>query len=375
MRTVEVLRSMGRLDDSAVAELTVAKLPNDWKWGVFCGLEEVLRLFEGKNVDIWGLPEGTLFRSRTQSGVKSPLLTISGPYSQYCIYETPMLGFLCHSSGVSTMAARCKRAARGRSVMAFGIRRMHPSISPMLDRSSYIGGCDGVSSIMGAESIGQRPDGTMPHALVIMMDGSRNAFKAFDEIVDPSVPRIALIDTYTDEKTDAIEALNAIKDLFAVRLDTPGSRRGSFPELIREVRWELDIRGGKKVKIVASGGLDDITIPELLSAGADGFGVGTSISNAPTVDFALDIVEKDGRPVAKRGKFGGRKYLHRCPECLNFEVSTDEDDIPSCVHCGTEMSLAETKLMSGGKRSVPERSPNEIRSKVLEQVDRLKEFD
>ena len=44
-------------------------------------------------------------------------------------------------------------------------------------------------------------------------------------------------------------ACETIKDLFAVRLDTPGSRRGNFPDIIREVRWEMDSRGYQNVKI------------------------------------------------------------------------------------------------------------------------------
>ncbi|NLT38385.1 MAG: nicotinate phosphoribosyltransferase [Methanomassiliicoccus sp.] len=370
-RTMEVLQAKSMMDTQALGEMTVAKLPRDWQWGVLCGLEEALRLLEGKNVDVWGFTEGTVFPSRTQSGVKLPILTMEGPYAQFCIYETPMLGFICHSTGVATMAARCRKAAGERPMIAFGIRRTHPAICPMLDRSSYIGGCDGVSSLLGAETIGRSPDGTMPHALIIMMGDSITAFKAFDEVIDPGVPRIVLVDTYSDEKTEAIAACEAIKDLSGVRLDTPGSRRGSFTELIREVRWELDIRGYKDVDIFVSGGLDEKVLPELARAGADGFGVGTSISNAPTVDFALDIVEKEGRPVAKRGKFGGRKHVYRCRDCLSFEVTHDPQEVPRCAKCGQEMVPAATKLMEKGRRLVPDRTPQEIRDEVLEQLGRV----
>src|SRR3989442_10958166 len=122
------------------------------------------------------------------------------------------------------------------------------------------------------------------------------------------VPRIALVDTYCDEKTEAVMAAEALgKALYGVRLDTPSSRRGNFPEIIKEVRWELDSRGFKNVKIFVSGGLDDGSVRALSATGADGFGVGTSVSNAPSVDFAMDIVEKEGKSVAKRGKLGGRK--------------------------------------------------------------------
>ena len=372
VRTMEILKTKGMLGERALAEFTVGGLPRSWPWGVLCGVEEVLRLFEGRDVTISGLPEGTVFKPRSFSGLRVPVMTIEGPYSEYCIYETPALGFLCHSSGVATMSARARIASKDRALLSFGVRRMHPSISPMLDRSAYIGGCDSVSSLLGAELIGAQASGTMPHALVVMFGDQRLAFKAFDEVVDPTVPRVALVDTYSDEKAEAIMAAEAMKDLYAVRLDTPASRRGSMPDLIREVRWELDVRGFDKVKIFVSGGLDDRSIPELLAAGADGFGVGTSICNAPTIDFALDIVEKDGKPVAKRGKLGGRKFAYRCEECLEWEVLPAKRSSLSCPACGSRMELAERELMVRGERMSDERSPKDIRAKVLEQIVRLR---
>jgi nicotinate phosphoribosyltransferase len=166
-------------------------------------------------------------------------------------------------------------------------------------------------------------------------------------------------------------ACESIKKLWGVRLDTPGSRKGSFPELIREVRWEMDIRGYKHVKIIVSGGIDEKVIPSLVAAGADGFGVGTSISNARTIDFAMDIVEKDGRPVAKRGKYGGRKYLFRCDHCLEYEVTTSKEDIPKCPRCQNEMRLAEIPIILDGKRVYEEKSPKEIRAYVLKQLENV----
>ncbi|HPP45269.1 MAG TPA: nicotinate phosphoribosyltransferase, partial [Methanomassiliicoccaceae archaeon] len=265
-RTLEILKAKGLMDIRTAAEITVSRLPRDWKWGVYCGLEEVLRLLEGKDIDVWGLPEGTLFPARTQSGIKLPLMTIEGAYSQYCLHETPLLGMLSHSSGVATMAARCRVAAGDLPIFSFGVRRAHPAIAPMVDRSSFIGGCDGVSSILGAEMLGRPANGTMPHALIIMIGDSVEAFKAFDEVMGPEVPRIVLADTFSDEKTEAIAAADAI-DLYGVRLDTPGSRRGDFCDIVREVRWELDVRGHKDVKLILSGGLNEVTIPPLVRAG------------------------------------------------------------------------------------------------------------
>ena len=100
------------------------------------------------------------------------------------------------------------------------------------------------------------------------------------------------------------------KDLYAVRLDTPSSRRGDFYRILEEVRWELDLRGFEHVKILASGGIDEYEILQLNPL-VDAYGVGTSIANAPVLNFALDIMEIEGRPMAKRGKRSGAKHVLR----------------------------------------------------------------
>ncbi|MFP4197204.1 MAG: nicotinate phosphoribosyltransferase [Methanomassiliicoccales archaeon] len=370
-RTLEILRARGMTEHRAVAEYTTGSLPEDWPWAIFCGLEETLTLLEGKDVNLWGLPEGTLFRPRDMRGYRLPVMTIEGPYFEYCVFETPTLGFICHSSGVATMAARCRKAAQDRSVIAFGIRRMNPFLTPSLDRASFIGGCDGVSSILGAETIGEEPRGTMPHALMIMHGDEAEAFRAFDEVIDPEVPRVALVDTYSDEKFASLIACENVEDLYGVRLDTPGSRKGSFPELIREVRWEMDVRGYGHVKILVSGGLDEHDIFDLQGVPVDGFGVGTSITNAPTVDFAMDIVEREGRPVAKRGKLGGRKEVYRCPRCMECMVVPHGSEIPECPHCKGGTQPLYRKLLDRGERVEEPLPPRELREKVLDQLSQV----
>ena len=309
VRTKEILEREN-IRKKVVAEFTTQS--QRYSWNLFTGLDEVMELLKGLPINVWAMPEGTIFPSKDLNGIPIPVMVIEGVYSDFAIYETPVLGLICESSGIATKAARIKKVAGSRTVLSFGIRRMHPAIAPMIDRSAYIGGCDGVSSIIGAETIGKDPTGTIPHAFIINIGSGADAVKAFDKYVDPRVPRIALVDTYGDEKLEAVQAAEALKDkLYGVRLDTPRSRRGSFADIVREVKWELKIRGFKHVKVIVSGGLDEYTIPELIEAGADSFGVGTSVSNANTIDFAMDIVEMEGKPVAKRGKYGGRKKVYR----------------------------------------------------------------
>ncbi|MDR2866443.1 MAG: nicotinate phosphoribosyltransferase [Methanomassiliicoccaceae archaeon] len=370
-RTRKILNSSGS-DGDVWAEFTLGSIPNKWPWAVLCGTEELLRLMEGMNVDIFGVPEGTIFRSRSPKGIRVPLMNIHGRYTEFGEMETAMLGVLCHPSGVATAAARVRCAAKDKKVMAFGNRRMHPAISGVLDRSAYIGGCDDVASKMGADIIGREAAGTVPHALMLMMGSDEAAFRAFDEIIEKSVPRIMLIDTFSDEREASINACKMIKDLKGVRLDTPSSRRGSLKEIIQEVRWELDSKGYRSVDIIASGGLDENSIRELMGSGVSGFGVGTSISNAPTLDISMDLVCKDGSSISKKGKFGGRKYTYRCPTCLSMDVSLSDKADMMCS-CGTVMELIEVPLMRAGKR-MHRRAPAEIREYVMAQLKQLGEL-
>jgi nicotinate phosphoribosyltransferase len=177
-----------------------------------------------------------------------------------------------------------------------------------------------VSVVKNAELIGEEPSGTMPHALILIMGDTVEATKAFDEVIHPKVKRVSLIDTFNDEKIEAIRVAEALgKKLFGIRLDTPSSRRGDFTKIIEEIRWELNLRGFGHVQIYVSGGLDEKRILALNPV-VDAYGVGTSITNARVIDFAMDIVEIDGKPLAKRGKMSGAKSVFRCTKCFQDKM-------------------------------------------------------
>jgi nicotinate phosphoribosyltransferase len=366
-RTKRILEASGLSGMKVCAEISGGSLPRGWEWAVFCGLEEVRRLTEGLPISISAVPEGTIFRTRTADSVRVPLMNIFGSYTDFGVMETAILGMLCQPSGIATAAARTKIAAKDKTVLAFGNRRMHPAISGVLDRSSYVGGCDAVSSKIGGDIVGEEPVGTVPHTLMLLMGSNEAAFRAFDKVIEKDVPRIMLIDTFSDERAAALEACNIIKELKGVRLDTPGSRRGNFKELINEVRWELDMHGYKDVDIIVSGGLDETSIAKIVDTSVSGFGVGTSISNSPTLDLSMDIVEKDGQPISKRGKFGGRKFVYRCPHCFEMGVSLKQDSRIPC-RCGCDMEMIEVEVLRDGKRVGKERTPSEIRDHVLKQL-------
>ncbi len=371
-RTKEILEKEGLSDIHVTAEITTGSLPKNWEYGILAGVEEAAHLLEGLNIRVRSFPEGTLFRPVDSSGVREPVMVIEGRYLDFCLYETPLLGLLCQSSGIATMASRVRKAAGAKTVFSFGIRRAHPALAPMIDRACFIGGFDAVSSMIGAKLLGKSPTGTMPHSLIIAIGDQVRAWKSFDKYMPKEVPRIALVDTYCDEKTEAIMAAEALgKSLYGVRLDTPSSRRGNFPEIIREVRWELDSRGFKDVKIFVSGGLDDESVGVLSASGADGFGVGTSVSNAPSIDFAMDIVEAGGKFVAKRGKLGGKKEVWRCDKCLLDHVLLEDVPSPSCSNCRGKTRPLLVRLLESGRPTGPLPTSDKIREHVIHQLGKL----
>ncbi|MCD6133048.1 MAG: nicotinate phosphoribosyltransferase [Deltaproteobacteria bacterium] len=363
-RAVEVIKKKN-VDKWVKAEFRAKGLPRNYKWAVLGGVEETLTLLEGKNVNVRILDEGTFFKAY------DPVMEIEGMYTDFSVYETALLGFLCEASGITTKSARIRKIADKKTVLSFGARRMHPAIAPMIERAAYIGGCDGFSVTLAGEKMGKRASGTMPHALILVFGDTVEAVKAFDEVIEEGVPRIALIDTYNDEKFEALRVAEALKErLDGVRLDTPSSRRGSMREILKEVRWELDLRGYDYVKLYVSGGLNEEEIKDVMEY-ADGFGVGTSISNAPTIDFSMDIMEIEGEPVAKKGKKSGSKSLLRCNRCFNSKVVPFSEKTETCS-CGGVMEDILKPAIRGGKLLKAHPPVDEIRNYVLEQ---LKHYD
>lgn len=350
-RTMEVLRARGRERTQVHVEVAYKSADPD-EWFVVAGLNEVAHLLDSVEVEARAVPEGTICRPY------EPVMTLTGPYGAFAEQETAILGFLCQASGVATGAARCRMAAGDRPVISFGARRMHPAITPMIERAAFLGGCDSVAVELAARRLGIPATGTLPHALVLLLGSTAEAARAFDEVADPDVPRTILVDTFDDEKFGALIAANAIPDsIYGVRLDTPGNRRGDFRSLMEEVRWELDRAGFGHVKIFASGGLDADDILHLNPV-CDAYGIGGSIAAAPMVDYSLDIVEVDGEPRAKRGKQSGRKQFVELEDGTR-RVIPAETESPK----GSQDMLRPLRELHAGPSDV-----GALREHVLEQL-------
>ncbi|HHY13781.1 MAG TPA: nicotinate phosphoribosyltransferase [Thermoanaerobacterales bacterium] len=294
VKTVEILDYLNIVEKDVTAEVFSRNS------GVLAGTDEVLNLLEDKDIEVWGLKEGEQFEPY------DVVLRIKGPYREFAIYETPIMGILASSSGWATASKECRKAAQDKKFICFGARHIHPAVAPVMERAAVIGGADGASCILGAKLLGLEPSGTVPHAAFLIAGDTLTLSKAYDEIMPPDSPRIMLVDTFKDEVEETLRVAELLKErLDGIRLDTPSERGGVTPHLVREVRMFLDMKGHNHVQILVSGGITPERITLLREAGADVFGVGSYISGASPIDMTLDIKEIDGKPVAKRGRIPG----------------------------------------------------------------------
>jgi nicotinate phosphoribosyltransferase len=162
--------------------------------------------------------------------------------------------------------------------------------------------------------------------------------------------------------------------LLGVRLDS-----GDLLALSREVRRILDEAGLPEVRILASGGLDEYRIEELVQAGApiDAFGVGTRMGVSedwPWLDMAYKLVAYEGRPARKlspgKASLPGPKQVFRF---YDGEGKMKEDILAlreERIEGG--MPLLE-KVMEGGRLLRPHPALAELRERFQEAFGRLPE--
>lgn len=242
--------------------------------------------------DVHAVPEGTpVFPNE-------PLLQVEAPLPEAQLVETFVMNQVHFQTLAASKAARVVRAAQGRTVVDFGLRRMHGIDAGLKGaRAFYVAGVDATSNVLAGKLYGIPLAGTMAHSFVQAFDDEREAFRAFARSFPGS---ILLVDTY-----DTLEGVRRVIELVraagdaqlvrGIRLDS-----GDLGALAREARALLDAAGLARVEIFASGGLDEHAIAELVTARApiDGFGVGTHMGvseDAPSLDMAYKLSSYAGR--------------------------------------------------------------------------------
>lgn len=385
---------------TAVFELFVRKLPRSRGFLVAAGLEQTLDFLESLHVteeeiellratgrfgsrffeelprmrfsgDVFAMPEGTI------AFQNEPLVRVVAPITEAQLVEARLINLMHVQTVIASKAARCVLVSGGKSLVDFGLRRAHGAEAGMLAaRATYLAGFSGTSTVLAGLRWNIPLFGTMAHSFVQAHDREIDAFRRFAE----ATPKGAslLIDTY-DTVEGARKVVTVAHELRAQGIRVHGVRldSGNLGELAFQVRRVLDEAGLHDVAIVASGGLDEHGLRELVESGApiDHFGVGTLVdtaADAPYLDCAYKLEEYEGRPRRKRsaGKatWPGRKQVSR-----RFEGGTMACDL---VHLEGEPAEGEPLLvpvMRGGKRVGPREPLSVIRERTLRGLGQLPE--
>ena len=268
----------------------------------------------GPSGEVWAVEDGTVVLA------DEPILEMTAPLPVAQILETAIINVVQFPTLVATKAARIALAAAGRPVVDFGFRRaqgLETGVEAAF--AAHVGGGFATSNLEAGRRYGIPVVGTMAHSFVQAHPTELDAFRSF--ALDYPDDTVLLVDTF-----DVIEGVrNAIT--VAEEMGARGARlrgiridSGDLAMLCSTARRMLDDAGLHEVQIVASGGLDETRIAELVDAAVpvDAFGVGTDLvvsADRPAVDIAYKLVSYDGRGVAKlsagKATFPGAKQVFR----------------------------------------------------------------
>jgi nicotinate phosphoribosyltransferase len=389
--------------EPATFDLFIRRLPPGRSYFLFVGLEQVLSYLESirftdehiaflrgegfeekflaylRNFkftgEVWAVPEGSVVFPN------EPLIRVTAPIIEAQLVETFLLNTINLQTMIATKASRVVHAAKGRSVIEFGLRREHGVDAGMkVARSSYIAGCQGTSNVLAGLAYGIPVFGTMAHSFIMSYEKEIDAFRAFAKTF-PTKSTL-LIDTY-DDIAGAEKAVVVAKELEkrgfklgGVRLDS-----GDLAETSIKVRTLLDQKDLGYAKIFASGDLDEYKIAELLSKEAkiDAFGVGTKMGTSADYPY-IDVIYKLCETRNKKGEFDpimklskdkntlpGRKQVYRLKDDEGYLIK-DTIALASEKPMGEPLLL---KVMEKGKVIDNQPSLKEIKATASANVSKL----
>lgn len=387
------------MDEVAVFEFFVRKLPDKRNFLIAAGLEQALNYLESVrftgaeldwvaghgafrpefiryleqfrfNGDVHAMPEGTpVF-------INEPILRVCAPIMQAQLVESRLINLLHFETLIASKAVRSVLAAPGKLLVDFGFRRAHGAEAGLLAaRASYLAGFAGSATVLAAPQYGVPVFGTMAHSFVQAHDDESEAFEHFARSLPENV--ILLIDTYdTEAAAKKVVALaprlqrDGIK-IKGVRLDS-----GDLADHAFKVRRILDEGGLHDATIFASGSIDEYLLAEIMrkKAPIDGFGIGTRMdtsADAPYLDCAYKLVEYAGKARRKRSEgkvlWPGRKQVFRIyghDGCMVSDtLGLEGEDLP-----GDRLIIP---VMRDGRRLFRSQPLQEVRQRTLEELERM----
>lgn len=199
----------------------------------------------------------------------APMASVRGPLVMTQILETAFLNRLNYSTLIATKAARVDDAARGSTVLEFGMRRGPDSGVHAGGRAALVGGADFTSNVALSNVLGLDPKGTHAHSMVqaFMALGwsELDAFRKFADVYPDEC--ILLVDTIDVLGSGVPNAIKVFEELrtgghqpVGIRIDS-----GDLAYLTIQAALMLDGAGFEDVSIVLSSDLDELLIWQILA--------------------------------------------------------------------------------------------------------------
>ena len=236
---------------------------------------------------VWAAREGTIVPAAT------PMLRLTAPRLQATLVESPLLAATNYAVRVATNATQIVRAAAGRPVWDFSMRRLDGlGAAHSAARAAYLAGFAGTATTAAARDLAIPATGTMAHAKV-MARGRAGELAVFcDQLRARPAGATLLVDTYDTPEgvRRAIEAQRLTGGrLKAIRIDS-----GDHATLAREARALLDAAGLADTQIILTGDLDAERIAAFVAEGvpAGVFGVGSQLRGGEPLSAVYKLVEQ-----------------------------------------------------------------------------------
>ena len=234
---------------------------------------EYLRTFRFTG-DLYAVPEGTVVFP------EEPIITVRAPILEAQFVETALLNIVNHQTLIASKSAKVAYAAKGDTVMEFGLRRAQgPDAGVYGARASVIGGCRSTSNVLAGKLFDIPVAGTHAHSWVMNFPSEYEAFRAYAKLFPDAC--LLLVDTYDTLRSGVPNAIRVFDELRAAGHEPKGIRldSGDLAYLSKRARKMLDDAGYPNAIICASGDLDEYLINSLKNQGAkiDLWGVGTKL--------------------------------------------------------------------------------------------------
>ena len=351
----------GRTSEQACFTMHFRDYPFDGGYAIACGLAQLAEIVEGYRFDEGDVAYlrtleapggGPLFHEGfldhlgsfelsvdvdavlegTPVFPQEPIVRVTGPIMECQMLETALLNCVNFETLIATKAARVCRAADGRPVAEFGLRRAQGLGGVWASRAAVVGGCASTSDVLAGKLFGIPVSGTHAHSWVMSFPDELTAFREYARIAPNNC--VLLVDTYDVEQgiANAIVVGKEMRErgerLAAIRIDS-----GDLAWLSKLARARLDEAGLEDCGIVLSNDLDEHAIKSILDEGAPAtsFGVGTKLATAfdqPTLGGVYKLTatrESAGAPWEKRLKISESMAKLTTPGVLDVRRYYNDD--------------------------------------------------